>query len=632
MGNYKKLAMIICSIGLMFLLTGITYAYFNYSNTSVAQNLVVGDIHFNLNEGNDEIELTNVFPESASEARARNDNYITFSIDGLNTSNKTIYYEFILDYGETLSSPKSRYHDEDLRFDLVELDSNGNEVSYLLDAVGYDSIANKRIWVDTINSNTSNEVNRYYKLRVWLDESVIISDSLLTANYTATEYPNKYATILLKIVGDFSEKAASNSLYSTVHENAVLDNINSTYVQNTTPGIDFGEISSDTNGKGTYIRKGTENDTYPIVYYRGNVNNNVFFAGKCWKIVRTTDTGGTKLIYSGENTGTSEAPICNNTGSDVLVTLNIGGVDKTYIEYSGPNLYSSLAYVGYMYGSTYHYHTPGYETGSKFGNSVTWNGTSYTLTGVSDTLDENHHYTCATQGTTTCSTVRYYYVYYTSGGNDFHLSITLENGKKVEDAMTGMLDGNSNDSYAKTLVDTWYEENLKNTLYESQIEDTVYCNERSIYQIGGMNPNGGIVNSSIGGILLFSPYYRYASLATPSLTCTRKADSFTRLSNRGNGKLDYSVGMITCDEVILAGGRTNSENSAFYLAGSSFWTMSPLAFNVNGNAYMAYVYESGIIISNSVANTRGIRPVISLKLDTIVASGSGLGNDPYVIE
>ena len=79
----------------------------------------------------------------------------------------------------------------------------------------------------------------------------------------------------------------------------VLDNQASTYVSAST-GIDFNVAPSDTNGKGVYVRNGTESDTYPIYYYIGAVtNNNVVFAGFCWKIVRTTETGGIKLIYNG---------------------------------------------------------------------------------------------------------------------------------------------------------------------------------------------------------------------------------------------------------------------------------------------------------------------------------------------
>ena len=74
--------------------------------------------------------------------------------------------------------------------------------------------------------------------------------------------------------------------------------------------IDFLEL--DINYGGTYLHQPTKDDKYPVYYYRGKVdNNNVKFAGFCWKIVRTTETGGLKLLYNGladDNGG------CNNTG------------------------------------------------------------------------------------------------------------------------------------------------------------------------------------------------------------------------------------------------------------------------------------------------------------------------------
>ena len=49
-----------------------------------------------------------------------------------------------------------------------------------------------------------------------------------------------------------------------------------------------------------YSGSGSENLSTDIFYYHGNTeNNNLFFANKCWKIVRTTETGGIKLLYNG---------------------------------------------------------------------------------------------------------------------------------------------------------------------------------------------------------------------------------------------------------------------------------------------------------------------------------------------
>ena len=60
--------------------------------------------------------------------------------------------------------------------------------------------------------------------------------------------------------------------------------------------VDFSQGASSTNGEGLMMVSSTQNDEYPIVYYRGDVsNNNVIYADKCWLIVRTTETGGISI-------------------------------------------------------------------------------------------------------------------------------------------------------------------------------------------------------------------------------------------------------------------------------------------------------------------------------------------------
>lgn len=59
--------------------------------------------------------------------------------------------------------------------------------------------------------------------------------------------------------------------------------------------VDFNSTPTDANS-GVYTIASTASDTYPVHYYRGNIdNNNVLFAGFCWKMVRTTSTGWCKV-------------------------------------------------------------------------------------------------------------------------------------------------------------------------------------------------------------------------------------------------------------------------------------------------------------------------------------------------
>ena len=743
--NKKQMFTLIGVFALVLFLGGATYAWFNYRSETSEQELIAGDIYLRLNEGNDEITLTNVFPETVEEARARDDNFITFTVSGKNTSSKTIYYEILLDHGTDKASPKTRYNDTDLKFDLVELDNNGDEVDYLISGGSFDNLNEKRIWVETVEDETTVEVVKRYKLRMWLSEDVIISDSDPNATYNTTEYPNKYATVKLIVNGDFNEKHI-DYLYNIMKRQTVMDNINSDYVDNETPGIDFGAVSSDTNGKGVYMRAGTQNDTYPILYYRGAVeNNNVIFANKCWQAMRTTDTGGVKLIYNGEighiykddnyelsaydnvtrtgnqfefDTNTNEwkvtltvptsggnsgeanikftvaeagnytlkfnnpgsGPItakrgvaslypasgvneialnnlttseeiniaythynapgaqvvmtvalnkgqidmgigCDNTGKASQITLNIGGTDTNKFKFSTESgAYNSPAYNGYMYGDVYTYNS-GVESGAYYDSTFVWNGTNYTLTDSATTTKSNNaHYSCGeTSKTATCATLRYYYY-----GNYY---IILTGGDGVEEALRKM-QTNTNDSNAKDKIEDWYEANM--TSYTNRIEDTIYCNDRSMNNTNGWNANGGDLNEYLNyGGYLTAPYN---GTATPSVSCINKNDSFTWKNSKGNQKLRYPVGMITSDEMILAGGKVGYASSFYLTTGQNYWSLSPDRFSSSGSANEFVVDLSGDVCGFNVSGSYGLRPVVSLRPGTPVVSGDGTVATPYVIE
>lgn len=110
--------------------------------------------------------------------------------------------------------------------------------------------------------------------------------------------------------------------------------------------LSFGNAASDTNGKGLYVRSGTEKEAYPIYYYRGNVtDNNVLFAGFCWKIIRTTETGGTKIIYNGSPNSSNQ---CTNTTGTATQLSSLSKFNDND---------ASLADAGFKYGPRYSYYS-----------------------------------------------------------------------------------------------------------------------------------------------------------------------------------------------------------------------------------------------------------------------------------
>ena len=85
----------------------------------------------------------------------------------------------------------------------------------------------------------------------------------------------------------------------------------------------YKQIEQDYQKNNTYTKKYTgDTSTFKgnkdVYYYHGAAtNNSVIFANYCWKIVRTTDTGGVKLLYNGV---ASASGTCNNTGNDAQLT------------------------------------------------------------------------------------------------------------------------------------------------------------------------------------------------------------------------------------------------------------------------------------------------------------------------
>ena len=118
------------------------------------------------------------------------------------------------------------------------------------------------------------------------------------------------------------------------------------------------------------------------------------------------------------------------------------------------------------------------------------------------------------------------------------------------------------------------------------------------------------------------------------MICPNESDRFTVSSTIGNGALTYPVGLLTVDEVILAGiGGNNSQSSSFYLnTRDYYWTMSPYYFS-DYSASAHYVNGELLSVSNISDSDYGVRPVVSLKLGTeFDTGGDGTPTNPYVVK
>ena len=184
-----------------------------------------------------------------------------------------------------------------------------------------------------------------------------------------TTLPGKY---IVSYSGTTSSTAATSTNRTTIYKVGSETTLTSLkYQASSTPIKPITYIMSSAtqiagdNGQGVYTRDGTENDKYPIYYYRGTqaLSNNVVFGGFCWKIVRTTATGGIRMIYNGvvnndNSCGTEAGNNKERTDSQNHIEMTEGSLDGDNYTYTNGGStstfpynvqYKEHKYVGYMY-------------------------------------------------------------------------------------------------------------------------------------------------------------------------------------------------------------------------------------------------------------------------------------------
>ena len=185
--------------------------------------------------------------------------------------------------------------------------------------------------------------------------------------------------------------------------------------------------------------------------------------------------------------------------------------------------------------------------------------------------------------------------------------------------------GNSTSSTIKTTIENWYAETtLKDNPFISQ--NQIFCNDRS-------SSSAQSVTWSSGKTYDYGATGRLEKNKTPILTCPEEVDKFTsKDSTIGNKMLEYPVGLITADEIAMAGGAYgfSNTNSSYYLyTDQGYWLGSADSFNsVRSYAFEFNVANDGRINTTGVDYNRGARPVISLSSKAKL-SGNGTYNDVY---
>ena len=203
----------------------------------------------------------------------------------------------------------------------------------------------------------------------------------------------------------------------------------------------------------------------------------------------------------------------------------------------------------------------------------------------------------------------------------------------------GQQHGTSQSSDIKTFLDNWYVNYTDLNKTGTKIIDQIYCNDRtaSTSDVAYSPTNYTTLTSwhSLGIDYFYGATGRIVTDNNPMLTCAVDSDRFTvnKINGKGNSALTYPIGLITVDEVAMAGGKFDSsnENSSYYLyTNQSYWLGSPNAFP--GQSAREFIVRSsgnlGSVYSDYVYSAYGVRGVVSLSPESKLL-GSGTYDDVY---
>ena len=168
-------------------------------------------------------------------------------------------------------------------------------------------------------------------------------------------------------------------------------------------------------------------------------------------------------------------------------------------------------------------------------------------------------------------------------------------------------------SGAKTVLENWYQTNIgsKDNLAQNVASGNYYCEQAKV------KGSSGLIAGSANTIV-YSSY-------TPNFKCSVDGNS--------KGLINASVGLLSYDEVIYAGGYYNQSNDNYYLYNPTIvsWTMSPAGFS-GSYSHVWSITTTGKVNHNLVDHTYFLRGVLNLNTDTQISNGDGNKDNPFIVE
>ena len=175
---------------------------------------------------------------------------------------------------------------------------------------------------------------------------------------------------------------------------------------------------------------------------------------------------------------------------------------------------------------------------------------------------------------------------------------------------TGSQRGTTTNSTIKTYLDNWYTKYFNENISTSRFVKTTFCNDRNTSSTWASNGSG----------FSYDPFTRLHAVTPPLTFECNTADVVTN-----------NFGLITADEIVLAGGKFNTDNSAFYLNNNmAYWAGSPAGFDGSYSHVFVLIPLDGLGYGGVYDRGNAARGVVSLSADTKLL-GSGTYDDVYIV-
>ena len=605
--RYKKRMLILCiMLAVVLMITGVSYAVFtSYSSQTDANTLAAScmDLEFN---GQNEINLLNTYPISEGEALEQTP--YTFIIK--NKCDNYIEYYVIASVISTTNKVDSKYVKVSL---LGDNDLNGTVINTLESISTPQSLSKYNITENYIlkrGDGISKDESRTFNFRMWLDSS---NKDI----WTKEDIEGKDYQVKISVVGTVKTRP-KDDLYVA----ALIDGVESS----TFPTTNKYNASVECTRNGKKI----------------DAKESIDWSGTEWELTTKIKSGNVRCNATFESLAPAPNGWYEAGNGTLLASLRDNNTLKTPITTPGAAVSTAdealLASAEDDYGTSYYFRGAVTNNYVEFANKC-WRIVRVSGDGSVKLILHNDNTTkvanpCdAANNSASAAFARYSGEKYTSKFNtnyDDNAYVGFKYGT-VGASDYASAHANINNSTILTNLETWYTNNLKT--YADTIADTVWCNDKANVTDTSYNPWN---YSNINGLGYAKDETYYG--ATQRLVSASGSTGGTSPSLKCNGdlsKINSKVGLITADELALAGYAASLPYSTSYLQENAtdtwWWSLSAGGFDGGIAGVWGVIGVEGNFGNGSVGITGGVRPSISLKPSTN-ATGDGTSENPYVVD